>query len=316
MNDLRENKFSRNLKLETYLDNHEAEIILVAPGLATYATQYRAKNEELTDYAMIANEDITGSSMEKTELRNAMRDLAVGIAGALYAHFTSTNQTKAAQKAYLTKSELDNERDTNAFVNCKWVLIKAQANSAAILPLGATAGKITALSDAIDAYRAMVQDPQDERGNKKAAMEDFDRAMSESEDILEVMKGIMAMVKLDLPSLHSQFLSAIAIDDNEGGGTPTLPDFEFTLLPGVYYTAVTIPYLPSRKFKAKNLSDTWVIQWGLSTFEGGFSNVVQVLNFNSESTLSSSTLGESGDFLIFYNPTTEPVQVELFIIED
>lgn len=316
MNDKRENKFSRNLKVETYLNNHEAELVVAAPALAIYATQYRAKNVELTGYGMISNVDITGSSEEKTMLRNEMRDLAVSISGALNSYYLSIKKPKAAKEVYLTKSELDRARDSDVYMECKWILEKAQANSAPIIPFGATALKVTALSDAIDAYYAMIQDPQDERGNKSSAMEDFDRAMSESEDILEVIKGIMTMLKLDFPSLHSQFLSAIAIDDNVGGGSPLVPDFETTLLPGAYITAVTLPYSESRSFRAKNLSNEWVIQWGLSNVEGAFTNVVQVLNFNSESTKSSATLGGSGDFLIFYNPTTEPVPVELYILEE
>jgi hypothetical protein len=316
MNDKRENKFSRNLKVETFFNNHEAEVVVAAPGLAAFVADYRAKNVELTDYGMISNVDITGSSVEKTMLRNEMRDLAVGISGALYSYFLSIKKPKAAKEVYLTKSKLDNARDSDVYFFCKWTLESAQENSAAIIPLGATAAKITALSDAIDAYVAMIQDPQDERGNKSAAMEDFDRAMSESEDILEIIKGIMQMLKGDFPSLHSQFLSACAIDDNVGGGSPSLPDYEFTVLPGAFYTALTIPYSASRSFKAKNLSSNWVILWGLSNLEGGFTNTPVPLNNDASSTLLSTTLGGSGDFLIFNNPTSEPVSVELTVIED
>ena len=316
MNDKRENKFSRNLKVETYFNNHEAELVPSASILADFITQYRTKNVELTTLAMKANEDITGSSTEKTMLRNTMRDYAVGVSGALYSYFLSINKPKPAQKAYLTKSDLDNARDTDVYVNCKWVLEKAQEFSTEIIPFGVSDQKLVDLNTAIEEYYVMIQDPQNERGNKSSAMADFDVVMKESEDVLEIIKGIMLMLKADFPSLHMQFMSACAIDDNIGGGSPLVPDFEFTVNPGDYFTGTSIPYLASRKFKAKNLSLSSTIQWGLSTSETLFTGTSVPLNANSESTLLSTTLGGSGDFLVFYNPSGEAVQVELTIIED
>ena len=216
MNDIRENKFSRNLKVEGFFNHHEAELVPAASGLAAYVAEYRAINVALTGYAMIGNEDITGARKEKIELRNAMRDLAVSVAAALRAHFKNINDSLAADKVYLTNTAINKGRDKEVYVKCKWILESANANSAAIVPLGATADKLTALSNAIDAYFAKIQDPQDEKKIKKTAMTNFDIAMKESEQKLDTIKNVMKMLKIDFPSLYSQFKSACAIDNNVG----------------------------------------------------------------------------------------------------
>jgi hypothetical protein len=316
MNDKRENRLSRNLKVITFMDDHEATLVAGAPGLTAFATQYRNKTAECVEHAQEANEDITGASEQKTYLRNVMRDLAVAISGALYAHFLSVNNVKDARKSYLTKSEVDLARDTDAYVECKRILEIAQANSAPIIPLGATAAKVTALSDAIDAYYDMIQDPQDERIERTAALNMFDKAMRESDDVLTIIAGIMLTQKEEFPALHMQFVGATAIDDNLGGGTPLEPDFEFMVQPGTFYTAVGIPYSEMRRFNAVNLSPE-PVHWGLSTAEGSFTNPLVILNPNATSTLLSTTLGGSGDFLIFEN--THPinlVQIELTVLDE
>jgi len=139
--------------------------------------------------------------------------------------------------------------------------------------------------------------------------------MTESDEILEMIKGIMLAQNAAFPSLYTLFLNAISIDDNIGGGAPTVPDFEFTIPAGAFFTALTIPYLSTRRFKAKNLSPL-VLQWGLSDLEGSFTNLAVPLVENATSTLLSTTLGASGDFLLFYNPTPTLISIELTVIED
>jgi len=286
-----------------------------APGLAGFATQYRDKTAECVEHAQEANEDITGASEQKTYLRINMRDAAVSISGALHAYFLSVNNKKDAKKAYLTKSEVDNARDTDAYVEGKRILEIAQANAAAIIPFGATAAKVTALSDTIDAYYDMLQDPQDERIEKTSALNMFDVAMAQSDATLDIIKGIMLTQKEEFPALHMQFIGATAIDDNLGGGTPQVPDFEFTVIPNQFFTATMMPYLPTRSFKAVNLSAE-MINWGLSNNELSFSNAEEPLNPNATSTLLSSNLGGSGDFLLFFNPSIVPVDIEVTIVDE
>jgi len=139
--------------------------------------------------------------------------------------------------------------------------------------------------------------------------------MTESNEILEMIKGIMLTQKATFPSLYTLFLNAISIDDNIGGGTPLVPDFEFTVPAGAFFTALAIPYSTTRRFKAKNLSPL-VLQWGLSDLEGGFTNLAIPLAENATSTLLSTTLGASGDFLLFYNPTPTLISIELTVLED
>lgn len=161
----------------------------------------------------------------------------------------------------------------------------------------------------------MIQDPQDERIEKTSALNMFDIAMRESDDILKIISGIMLTQKEEFPQLHMQFIGATAIDDNLGGGTTVEPDFEFTVNPNDLYVAITIPYAATRKFKAVNLSNQ-PAQWGLSNNEGSFSNPSIPLQPNTTSTLLSISLGGSGDVLLFANPSPEPILIELTVLDE
>src|SRR5690606_37834572 len=96
--------------------DHEATLSVGAPALSTYVPLYNAKTDECVNFAQEADEDITGASTQKTYLRNLMRDFALAVSGALYSHFLIIKDFRAAKKAYLTKSEVDSARDTDAYV--------------------------------------------------------------------------------------------------------------------------------------------------------------------------------------------------------
>lgn len=315
MENRRENKLSRNLNVDTFFRANETVLVVGAPGLAGVLTRYRAVNTDLISRAQIINQDITGSSVEKNYLRSNMRDFAIAVSGAIHAHLILTNKFKEAEIAKLTKSEVDNARDSDAYVNCKHVYDKAIALGTALLDMGAPPAMLSDFAAALQAYFDFIQDSQQERGSKSAALDTYDNLMAESDMLLDVLKGIMLTQKAAHPEMYLQFINSTFIDDNNGGGGPSLPDYEFSIMPNQFLTALTIPYLSTRKFKAKNLSD-FVIQWGLSELEGSFSNSPSALNDNTTSTLLSSTLGGSGNFLLFFNPTALTINIEITVIED
>lgn len=315
MNNLRENKLSRNMKVVTFFATNGGTLSANAPALTAQITAFEAKNAECVNFAQEADEDITGASLQKTYLRNQMRDLALAVSGALQAHFLLTQDLRAAEKAKMTKSAVDSARDTDAYVMCKRVLEQGQANAADLVPLGVTAATLTDLEAAQDAYWAYVQEPQDERAERTAALRGFDIAMAASEAILEVIKAIMLTQQAAYPVLYTHFLGSLLIDDNTGGGSPLIPDYTFTVNPGEFYTAVTIPYDALRRFVAKNLSNQNIF-WGLSDTEGSFTSPSVTLEANATSNLLSSTLGASGQYLIFQNNSPEPIAVEVSIVDN
>lgn len=315
MNDLRENKLSRNMKVVTFFATHDGTLSADAPALTAQVAAFNAKTDECVNFAQEADEDITGASTQKTFLRNKMRDLALAVSGALQAHFLLIEDFRAAQKAKITKSGVDSARDTDAYVICKRVLEQGQANAADILPLGVAATTISALEAALNLYWGYVQEPQDERAERTAALKGFDDAMAASEATLDIIKAIMLTQQAAHPVIYTQFLGSILIDDNTGGGSPLIPDYTFTVNPGEFYTAVNIPYNALRRFVAKNLSNQNIL-WGLSDTEGSFSSTSVTLDANATSNLLSSTLGASGEYLIFQNSSPEPIAVEVSIIEN
>ena len=75
-----------------------------------------------------------------------------------------------------------------------------------------------------------------------------------------------------------------------------------------------IPFCPVVSF-AKHLA---VVLFSLvsANAEGSFTNPQLVLDPNASSTLMSTTLGGSGDYLVFANPSPEPIQIELTVLDE
>jgi hypothetical protein len=314
MSDRRENRLSRNLKVRTFFADHLSQLIVNVPTLANLVIQYNAKTEECINHRMDATEDITGASEQKAYLRKIMQDIALEISGALRTYFIGINDISKAKKADLKKSELDKAREDEVYITCKLILEDAQANSLALVPIGIPVSKIADLEAAMNAYFAYIRIPREEIKERTSAIKMFDEAMKESDVILSIIKSVMQTQKSNHPQLYMQFIGSTRIDDLGGRGASSVPEFKFTLEPGVYYTALTIPYATKRRFKAVNLSDNWVILWGLSDKTGEFTYPAVSLNNNSTNILSSANLGGSGNNLIFFNPTNEPIPIELTVL--
>ena len=314
MNDRRENKLSRNLKVKTYFNTNLATLSPGAPALSGHVTEYNDKTAQCQVYAAEMDEDITGVGEQKQAHRVTMRDLAVAVSGALHSYYLSIKDLENAKKVYLTKSEVDNARDTAAHYECDRILKKGQEMSVEIEPYGVTAAMLTDLETAVNAFHGYISRTTEERDEKKAAGEMFDVEMKASDAILRIIDGIMLTQKDAFPMLYLQYISARSIDDMTGGGSPGVPDFEFTVAPGSFHTGVNLPYNADRRFKAKNLS-VEPINWSLSTAEASFSNPPTVLGAGDTSNLLSVTLAPDGDFLIFENTSPIAIDIELTVEE-
>lgn len=314
MNAIQENKVSMFYKVNTFLENNATVLAVAAPGLTDLYNDFSAKLDELGTFDMQATEINTGHAAQKQLLRTNMRDLTLEVAGGLKALGYTNKDNVLIDKASITKTTIDSARDTHAYYVCLRLAELASDNAAAIIPFGVTAAKITALVGAVSEFKLAIQNPGDARSISSSAGIQVDECIEDIDELLSIMDGIMATQASSQPLLYNQYLFDRKIDDNstDGGGTP--PDVTLTIGPGQTVVAYTVPYLPSRGFKAKNNSVD-PINWGLSTSETTITNPVKILSGNSTSNLLTPTLGPEGDKIVFQNTGTNPVDIELTIVE-
>lgn len=313
MNSVQENKVSMYYTVRTFFADHLAALIVYVANLAIQFGLLSDAIDDLAEHDQEATEPITGYSIQKNVYRENMRNKALGIAGSVRAWAIVEGVDSNVKKATIPKSALDTERDTDVLFMCNQLFKLATANAVVLEGYGVSAAKLAALGTAIDVYENYIQRPTTERTDAAAMGRAVDADIVKIDGILRVIDGMMDAVAEDEPILYDQYKFSRQIIDNASGGT-TPPDITLTLEPNSFTNVYTIPYVASRSFKAKNLSD-YPLLWGLSNVPESFSNPTHDLEAGAVSTKLSSTLGPDCDFLVFQNPNPASANIEITIME-
>ena len=110
-----------------------------------------------------------GIAQDKQQLREAMCNAAVGIASAVRAYAVKVKNNQLASLVDFSLTDLMGGRDTASAEKCQQVHDAANANVANLANYGVTAAKITALQQAITAYKAIIESPRQARAAGKTA---------------------------------------------------------------------------------------------------------------------------------------------------
>lgn len=308
-----ENKVSMYYKVRTFFANNQATIAANVTALPAMLADFNTRLTALSEHDIEATTNISGYATQKTALRGNMRDRCLEVAGALKAFFFAEKDNVMYEKVSINKSTLDKSRDTDALFKCKSMYIIAHANAASILPYGVSAAKLTALNDAIEGYEAFIQNPRDQRSLATAAGQKVDKDITEIDDLLVVVDGMMDSQASDFPALYTQYKLDRAIDD-ESAGNRSAPEIAVTIAPNTIQSIYTITFSPNRSFKVKNNGNA-NLHWGLSHDPHSFSHPFHVIEANGLSTKLSSTLGFDGEFLVFQNTSSMPIAFEVSVLE-
>lgn len=312
MNAIQENKISMYYKVRTFFTTNLTALAVNAPVLDDQVTNFNVALLSLGSFETIATEDITGYALQKQNNRTTMRDLAITVAGALRSLAAVNKDDALKRKATITRTDIDQTRDTDALFICDRLRALAAENAADLIPFGITAAKLLAFTTSVSDFREIIQVPADQRSESSAAGKMVDAEIEDIDEILLIIDGLMDAQSLDFPLLYQQYRLDRLIDDNASGTTP--PDITTTVLPGEFKVVITLPYMLSRSFKAKNNSID-PIEWSLSTTPGVFSTPPTLLDPNTTSTRLSSSLAPNGDNLLFHNPSANPIAIEITILE-
>ena len=312
MNYKLENRVSMYYKIREFFANNLTTLSATASGLTAVVNNFLVALLALDDLIMLADETNTGYAVQKQVNRTTMRDLALSVSGALYAHAVATGNNPLAAKAYTVKSTLDKKRDTDILYWCQRLFTLASANAAALIPLGITGSVLTNFNASISAFSDSIQEPADKRSEGKAALLEAEKQSDTVDKELKMTDGIMLAISNQHSLLYNQYKADRLIDDNAAGvGSPDVIEI---IEAGNIESIYNVPYNPSRSFTIKN-NGTVDLLWGLSDSETSATNPLQTLAAGASSTKLSSTLAANGDFVLLQNVNATDAEVELTIIE-
>lgn len=316
MNDRQENKASMIYKVDLFLTNNITELEAVIPAITGIFSTWSNHVNNLQNYEQEATEDITGYAVQKQLNRTTARDKAIQVSGGYVAYLLLGGHNETANKYNFTKSGLDAMRDTE-FLYKLGTLSEAVGPiaPATLNPFGVTGTLKTELETAITAFKQFMPSTGDQKAESASNAVNVEKTLELIDELLVTLDYLMRIIITSHPVLYYQYLFDRKIDDNISGGSTT-PDVVLTIAPGVFQNVLTVPFLSSRSFKAKNLSaDT--INWGLSTLATSFTDIVHTVDGGAESIKLSSTLAPSGvgDIVLFQNTSANPIDIELTVLE-
>ena len=320
MNGVLENQISMCYKVVEFFSNNLSTLKVSAPALEEEVDEFNNELSALDELIITADEDTTGYALQKNYERSNMRDLGLDVAGAVYAHTQRINNYKLGRKVYTTKSTLDKKRDTDILYWCERLLAIAQENAAAIALLGTSAAKLTAYEDSIVAFKDVLQEPADRRGEGHAAFQQADDQMVVIQKRLKTIDAVMQAIRLEHSQLFYHYKANRRIDDNAtghnggGGDNDGLPEVTELIEANGEESIYEIAYLPSRVFELRNLGNV-PLEWGLSDNEQQATFPLKPLAGNASAQFQSDNLAPSGNFVFVRNGSAEDATVELRIIE-
>jgi len=316
MNAYQENKVSSLFKSKTFFNEHGVTLAANLPYLVTAIASFTNELDLIEDYEMQASESTIGYTLQKQANRQAMQSSALIVSNGLKALALSTSDLVGVKNASFTKTQFDNYRDTEALYWAGEILEDAQAVAPLVLvPFGIPGSFLISFAGEILSYKNFIQKPKYEKSESAMAGVRVDEKIAKCDSILELIDALIRTQKDIFPDLYLLYFNTRKIDDDQGGSSPTPPDFIVDLQTGVFTEIVSMPYNAGQRFKAENKGVNDVF-WSLSVVSNAFSTPPNTLVAGASSTLLSSTLAANGNSLVFLNSSPIPITIEITVVED
>ena len=150
--------------------------------------------------------ETTGVTTDKKGKRAFMTEKALYIENRLQSYGNVVNNPELLESVSYTPSDMKNARDTDIAGICNTILTRANANAAALVNYGVTAGMITELQTAITTYVATLAKPSAAKSQTKNATENLTKLFKEANDILTKRLDLdIELFKVSKPDFYSQY---------------------------------------------------------------------------------------------------------------
>ena len=187
-------------------------------------TEFGKRVQNIENIAQSQATDFTGISADKQLLRETMADATVETAKAVYAYAKRAKNNDLAAKTDVSRSSILGGRDTIAADTARSVHAAANANVASLAPYGITAGKLTALKAAIDAYAGSIAKPRDARAAGATATTQLANEFDAADALLtDQMDTLVPQFKSNNVTFVTDYQNARIIVDYVGGVSPAKP---------------------------------------------------------------------------------------------
>jgi hypothetical protein len=136
-------------------------------AFAAAVTDAKAGVTAIRDEAGSQGTPTSGITEAKAQVRNDLEDQTLEIGDQVAALAAKNKDPKLAAEVHVTRSSLDQMEDSNLVETAKRVRDAANNNIAALADYGVTAAKVTALTNAINAFADMKTAPREAAAGKK-----------------------------------------------------------------------------------------------------------------------------------------------------
>lgn len=183
-------------------------------AFANAAVRLKDKLLLIRDIVEVQETPITGVRKNKELAREAMRDVALLVSGAVTAYATSINDQRLKDAVHFTSTDLMRVRDTLASERARVIHDQAQAVITNLADFGVTGSTLAELIARIEEFEGLLVAPRVAIVDKKGATGSLKMIMSETDALLkDEMDTLMPAFKTSAPAFYDAYFNARLIVD-------------------------------------------------------------------------------------------------------
>ncbi len=300
MDDVKENRLSMYLKVQTHLTGNLSSYNAITGFTMGVWPEFITNIDNIFTKNAIADLDLTGYAEAKADKRAQLIAAMTTIYNGLAAYGAVNEIKPLLRKVDFSASEINKMRDSELYTNAKILqsIPDEIDNEAGLVPFQVNNTTKTALQTQSDQYLVLIQQPQDQAGQRSQAIIEIDAIFQKMDILLKDKLDFIAAVLAGInPTVYGLYQQARVIDDT-GASTP--PTYIGEVNPGEIVQIASLVYNANRSFRMKN-EGTDSLKFGLS--DDGLTIILPgvTVTGGNQSTRLSSTLAPTGGHLLVEN---------------
>ena len=184
MNATQEAKLNMYRATQQHCEDNAA-IVATVPAFSTAFNSFKSKVAAII--ATVQQEDLVtkGVTIDKSEAKKTLCQLAADIAAPIFAFASSTNDNKLKQEVNFSYSDLFKSKDDQLAPRCQNIHDAGTSNLAALAPYGITAATLTTFQTTIDNYQTKVPTPRNAAALKVTIRTNLRNLIKETDKVLK-----------------------------------------------------------------------------------------------------------------------------------